>query len=289
MSDAWTFAGESADLGRGAGGSVTLVDQSTFCLSGASGDVHPGGAQGLFAVDTRLLSQLELRVGGAPPEALSSATERASTATFVGRATVGDDAAHLAVLRRRTVTGDGLDETLEVRSFAREAVDTDVTLAVAADLADLFAVKEGHVRHTSTHVDVARDALTVERTNRPDGRPSRYGVRKVRIEASGEPELGADGGHATVRWHLHLEAGTTWSARLSVRPADDPSENGRRAVPAAPPHATPPASPRRPPCTPTSRRSPAPTASRCRTSRPCACTATTPAACPSSPPARPGS
>ncbi len=227
MSDAWTFAGESADLGRGAGGSVTLVDQSTFCLSASSGDVHAGGPQGLFAVDTRLLSQLELHIGGSSPEPLSAATERASTATFVLRTTVGDGTAHLAVLRRRTVSEDGLDETIEVRSFAGQAVETDLTLRLAADLADLFAVKEGRVRHTPTHVDVDGDAVTVERTGGSASDRSRHGVRRVRVEVGGDAELGAADGGATVRWRLRLEPSVTWSARLSVRPDD---QNGDRPV-----------------------------------------------------------
>jgi glycogen debranching enzyme len=221
VSDAWTFAGESADLGRGAGGSVTLVDQSTFCLSAASGDVHPGGAQGLFAVDTRLLSQLELRVGGAVPETLSSATERASAATFVLRTSVGDGNAHLAVLRRRTVDENGLDETVEVRSFARELVDTDLTLALAADLADLFAVKEGRVGRTRTRADrAADDTLTFEQAGGHDGRKDHHGIRRVRVELEGQPELTTADGQARVRWPVHLEPASTWSARWSVRPDD---------------------------------------------------------------------
>ena len=97
---------------------------------------------------------MELRVGGAAPEPLSAATERASAATFVLRTTVGDGTAHLAVLRRRTVSEDGLDETIEVRSFAGQAVETRAHAGLAADLADLFAVKEGRVRHTPTRMDV---------------------------------------------------------------------------------------------------------------------------------------
>jgi glycogen debranching enzyme len=226
VSDAWTFAGESADLGRGVGGSVTLVDQSTFCLSAAGGDVHPGGPQGLFAVDTRLLSQLELRVGGVAPEALSAATEHASAATFVLRTSVGDGTAHLAVLRRRTVDEKGLDETVEVRSFARDAVDTEVTLALAADLADLFAVKEGRVRHAPTRVDADHDAVAFERETRHRGRTGRHGIRRVRIELDGHPNLTTDDGRAGVRWPLHLEPGGTWSVRWSVRP-DDPDDADR--------------------------------------------------------------
>src|SRR6185312_301200 len=41
-------------------GALTLVDGTTFCLSGRSGDFN-GGAHGLFFADVRALSTLQLR------------------------------------------------------------------------------------------------------------------------------------------------------------------------------------------------------------------------------------
>src|SRR4051812_4828150 len=134
MSGAWTFAGESADLGRGGGGTVTLVDQSTFSLSEHSGDVSPGGALGVFAQDTRLISRWQLHVDGHPPEPLSAAVGPTSAAAFVLRVTLPDDGGHLAVLRRRQVNGGGIDETVELRSYTGHRVENDVTLVVDADL-----------------------------------------------------------------------------------------------------------------------------------------------------------
>jgi hypothetical protein len=70
MAKPWTFAGVSASLGR-AGGAVTLIEETSFCLSDRSGDIQAGKPQGIFALDTRLLSRLELRIGGHQPEPLS--------------------------------------------------------------------------------------------------------------------------------------------------------------------------------------------------------------------------
>jgi len=46
-----------ARVGMGPGGTVSLVEGSTFLISDARGDVLPGGAQGLFHRDTRFLSR----------------------------------------------------------------------------------------------------------------------------------------------------------------------------------------------------------------------------------------
>src|ERR1041384_7134108 len=56
---------------RAAEGLVTLVEGRTFCLSAANGDIVPGLTQGLFVLDTRVLSRWELRVNGQPVEGLS--------------------------------------------------------------------------------------------------------------------------------------------------------------------------------------------------------------------------
>ena len=64
MTNAWAFAGKSPSLD--AEELVTLVDETSFCLSSRTGDVRAGTPQGLFYLDTRLLSRLELQVNGAP-------------------------------------------------------------------------------------------------------------------------------------------------------------------------------------------------------------------------------
>src|ERR671916_2390875 len=84
MAEPWTYSGEVARLGA-PDGSVTLVEGASFCLSGGNGDVRPGGADGLFLLDTRFLSRLELRVDGAPMEALGVSLEEPFSATFFGR------------------------------------------------------------------------------------------------------------------------------------------------------------------------------------------------------------
>ena len=85
VSDPWTFSGKVAGLDQ-ASGVVTLVDESTFAISGLAGRRgHALGAQGLFVRDTRILSRFELRVNGARPESLAAVTDDPFSATFVSR------------------------------------------------------------------------------------------------------------------------------------------------------------------------------------------------------------
>ena len=74
MADPWNFAGPVARLDSTAN-VVTLVDESTFAISGSSGDMAAGAAQGLFFRDTRILSRLELLVNGARTEPLAAITD----------------------------------------------------------------------------------------------------------------------------------------------------------------------------------------------------------------------
>ena len=75
MTDPWNFAGSVTQLDSRAG-VVTLVDESTFAISGNAGDIAAGAAQGLFVRDTRILSKLEVLVDGVRTEPLAAITLR---------------------------------------------------------------------------------------------------------------------------------------------------------------------------------------------------------------------
>ena len=145
MADPWNYAGPVTQLGSG-GDAVTLVDESTFAISGGAGDIAPGGAQGLFFRDTRILSQFEVLVNGARAEPLAAVTEDPFSATFVARdlPAPGRADSSLMVFRHRHV-GQGMREELVLRNFGEEATACTVEVQVDADFADLFAVKEGRV------------------------------------------------------------------------------------------------------------------------------------------------
>jgi glycogen debranching enzyme len=122
---------------------ITTLEGGTFCLSGRTGDVA-GEPQGLFFLDARLTSRLELRIDGDPLESLSVASDLPYQATFVLRQTArpGRSVADLLVVRRRWV-GQGMREDLELRNHGRTPCTLRVELRADADFAELFAVKGG--------------------------------------------------------------------------------------------------------------------------------------------------
>jgi len=143
MSDPWTFSGRVTVVDQ-ASGVVTLVDESTFAISGLAGDMVAGSAQGLFVRDTRILSRLELRVNGTRPEALAAVTDDPFSSTFVSRCRPrpGQADSTLMIFRSRYV-GQGMREDIVIRNFGDEPTFCSLELFVDADFADLFAVKEG--------------------------------------------------------------------------------------------------------------------------------------------------
>ena len=158
MSDAWTYAGPSSPYGMG-GGTVTLVEGTSFCLSASNGDIEPGTPQGLFFRDTRFISGWRLTVNAAAPEILAVEPADPFAATFVGRGRPrpGHGDSTLLVLRRRFV-GNGMREDLVLRNLSGEAAACTVLVELASDFAHLFEVKEDRViprGQTTTQVSEA--------------------------------------------------------------------------------------------------------------------------------------
>ncbi|MEV7009883.1 glycogen debranching N-terminal domain-containing protein [Streptosporangium sp. NPDC051022] len=145
--NAWTFEGQPGALGDSA---VTLVEGGSFCVCAHSGDILQGGAQGVYHADTRLLSRWELRVDETPVEPLRVLTGEPYHATFVGRAVPrpGRAESSLLVIRDRYV-GGGLREDLILRNLSEEPAGCVVDIHVGSDVADLFEVKSGRIRHVA--------------------------------------------------------------------------------------------------------------------------------------------
>ena len=145
MSDPWTFSRQGVGASTRPRGAVTLVDESTFTISGRDGDVVRGSAEGLFVRDTRILSRFELRVNGAAPRGAGRASPTTpSRPPSCPRCPPrpGQADSTLMVFRGRYV-GQGMREDLVIRNFGDEPTFCSVELFLDVDFADLFAVKEG--------------------------------------------------------------------------------------------------------------------------------------------------
>ncbi len=129
---------------------VSCVHAPALALSDPDGQIRPGGVQGWFRGDRRMLSALGLTVGGSPPEPLRGGTTTASTASFTAVARNLDRSSDptVRVDRDRTLRDHVLEEVVTIGSTAQEPLDVDVTVSVASDLAPISAVRRGEVPAT---------------------------------------------------------------------------------------------------------------------------------------------
>ncbi|WP_440101690.1 amylo-alpha-1,6-glucosidase [Streptosporangium sp. H16] len=202
--NAWTFEGQPGALGDT---TVTLVEGGSFCVCARNGDILPGGAQGVYHADTRILSRWELRVDELPVEALRVLPAEPYHAMFLGRAAPrpGRAEGSLLVIRDRYV-GGGLREDLTLRNLSGEPAGCVVDIHVASDVADLFEVKAGRIRHvTDVEMTADRTGLLIFSTCRSRGtrvvaEPSPFAVPGVLI------------------FRVVVPARGEWSASLQVNP-----------------------------------------------------------------------
>ncbi|MFD1213778.1 glycogen debranching N-terminal domain-containing protein [Arthrobacter sp. GCM10027362] len=137
----------NANTRAGFTGAVTLVEGSHFCISLQNGDIFPYHPHGVFFEDTRILSRWNLTINGSPLEPLDAWTPAPYEAVYIGRAPLEDGRADspLTVERRREL-GAGILEDITVRNYSIEPAHCVISLAVDADFADLFEVKEGRAQ-----------------------------------------------------------------------------------------------------------------------------------------------
>jgi glycogen debranching enzyme len=135
-----------------AGGSITLVEGSSFAISRLNGDIEPGGAQGLFFEDTRFVSAWRLRVDGAGLQSLASIPLLPFAAMFVSRGQPRPDQSDSTLfVERSRYVGNGMREDLVLRNFGREPAVCSITFDLVADFAHLFEVKESRVQVRGDH------------------------------------------------------------------------------------------------------------------------------------------
>ncbi|WP_424536001.1 glycogen debranching N-terminal domain-containing protein [Sphaerisporangium viridialbum] len=211
--EGWTFEGQPGALGDT---TTTLVEGGSFCVCEQNGDILPGGAQGVYYADTRLVSRWELHVDDAPLESLKVVPGEPYHAAFLGRTPPrpGRADSTMLVIRDRYV-GGGLREDVTLRNLADEAAGCLVTLLVASDVADLFEVKAHRIQWvTDVETMVDRTGLKIVSASRSRG-------ARVIAEAE-EAEFSAIPGLLTFR--TVVPARSEWRVTLQVNPILDGEE-----------------------------------------------------------------
>jgi glycogen debranching enzyme len=216
---AWTNTDEPAPLGTDR---VVLVDGQVFCVSASTGDVHAGAPQGLFVADSRVLSRIELTLDAHPLEPLTAVHLGGGAGRIVLRPAPAADVEHnqMMLVRTRRI-GMGLQEDIEIRNYADHSVSVTLALALDADFASLFAVKERRVEHTGERSVLVNDQELSFRW--------RHGEleRSVRLSFVGE---GAQVSPSGVSWRLDVpgqgRVSVCWQADVGTEDEWLPSRVG---------------------------------------------------------------
>jgi glycogen debranching enzyme len=170
--------------------------------------VNPGQAtgEGIYAHDTRYLSELRLRIGGRVPVLLSSSADSAHEAIVdLTNPTLGTDESGVPQttlhLNRTRLVGEGLHERIEVSNYGFARAKTDLKLSLSADFADIFEVRGAHKR-------IARGQLLAAKRSEGGvifgylGEDQLFRETFVQADPAPEIDLGDDG--ATLRWSIDL-------------------------------------------------------------------------------------
>jgi glycogen debranching enzyme len=188
---------------------LTLLDGSSFVVCDERGDL--GGdtaASGFFAADTRFLSRSVLTIDGERGEPMSFEQGAPHVGVFGLRWPSGLE------VRRELFVGGGLEETVIVSNRAEHDVEALLTLELASDFADIFAVKRVEDLGAPSVSEIApsrpehwKEAGTVEFAD--DGFPAR-----TLVHLAPAPDT-ADGARATCR--LRLAPGEDWRLVVAVQ------------------------------------------------------------------------
>ena len=190
---------------------VSILDGSTFLVSGPNGDINaaPDQPQGLFFKDMRHLSKWQLTIKGIPLDVLSTdSLEYYFSQHFCvpPTGTIYKNPS-LSIVRRRFI-GDGFVEDLTVLNHGTEAEEVELRLEADSDFADLFEVKDALKKKGQLYREVRNRQLVL-------GYRRDNFVRETVISAT-ERVTDMDSKSAVFRFTLQPKS--TWNVKLYVTP-----------------------------------------------------------------------
>ena len=176
---------------------IVVMRAPTQVWSDRSGELGSNPIHGVYFSDVRVLSTLALTVGGDLPEAIAVLPSGADAAVFVSLVRSHDEGnpdPGVRVEQSRVVTGQGMSETLTVRSRHGVPLALDLAVRFTPDLSDLDRIKAGigstgipPVVATATEVRWAGDGVGVTVT-------------------AADADILTVGASIELRWSLHVPA-----------------------------------------------------------------------------------
>jgi glycogen debranching enzyme len=210
---------------------ITILEGSTFCICDELGDIGGWPTSGFFTDDTRFLSILRLSINGRRPLVLSSGKVDYFSAAFYLRNPPVDglNQDEVSIIRERFV-GEAMEDRLLVQNQGMRPVAFDLSLEVASDFADIFAVKDyDFALGDPTHADPL-PLLVETRFDEPNNQfllADETGV-PVQTQVILSREGRVEGARVTYR--IELEPRERWDLRVDVVPSSEGEEVMPRLV-----------------------------------------------------------
>lgn len=215
---------------------LVIKEGNVFLCARPDGDIHHARVtgEGLYADDTRYLSEFRLKLGGTPPVALSYSSEsgyravvEATNATLQPDGEPGVPQQTLSLQRVLVISGR-LYHLARLRSYAPKPITVSLELSLGADFADVFEVRGGPRRAARGH------ALAPRRM--PHGLSLAYvgedeGFRETLVEFDPEPAaINLEAQVASASWPLRLQPGETQEVLVTVEPSFAGRRRARRRI-----------------------------------------------------------
>ncbi|AZI56969.1 amylo-alpha-1,6-glucosidase [Nakamurella antarctica] len=190
---------------------VTCLAAPTVSLSGKDGQIHPVGAQGIFAADLRAIGQAVVSVSGAALEPVSHQILGAAEAEFVAVTRSVEDPTPDPIRwlrRRRKALATGCQENFVLHNAGFTDWHLTLELRLATDLADMEMVKSGlHSQPRTPVLQGTRALFAAAQTT-------------VWVQAD-DADLVIEGNDVVATWNLFVPARSARSCGWSVEVADD--------------------------------------------------------------------
>jgi glycogen debranching enzyme len=206
-----------------------------FMCARPDGDIRPYAVsgEGLYAHDTRHLSELHVSFAGAQPVLLARSTESGSRAVVnqtnpmivdLGGATVPQETLNL---RRTMLVSERLYCHLELRNFHAASIRVPLTVTLAADFTDVFEIR-GVRRRQARGETMVPTTGTTSVTFGYQGQDDIF--RDTLAELDPPPDAArVEAQRALLTWQACLDPGETFTLVLTVTPGLDGRRPGRRA------------------------------------------------------------
>jgi glycogen debranching enzyme len=201
-----------------------------FLCARPDGDIRPPAVsgEGLYADDTRYLSELRLSFGATQPIRLAHSVEFGYRAEVNATNPAMADALGSSVpqetinLRRTLLIADRLYCSVALHNFHQQPVTLPLTLSLGADFADVFEIR-GVRRRAARGRAMVPKAGAASAVFGYEGEDGIFRETIVELDPPPKP-IQIDGERLRIEWEINLDVGGEQEALITVTPAS----GGRR-------------------------------------------------------------